>query len=106
MPCCGFLDFDAVFLDPWCEAGRSAGLSPPSLPSSLPRKTPQLDSGAAEFDAISRSSDRLDHRRPAGGSLAGLMITRERKGFGILRNLGIDLLGALGGFASPQHLVE
>jgi uncharacterized membrane protein YeaQ/YmgE (transglycosylase-associated protein family) len=41
-----------------------------------------------------------------GGSLAGLMITRERKGFGILRNLGIGLVGALGGFASPQHLVE
>ena len=32
-----------------------------------------------------------------GGSLAGLMITRERKGFGILRNLGIGLLGALVG---------
>ena len=32
-----------------------------------------------------------------GGSLAGLMITRERKGFGILRNLGIGLIGALVG---------
>ena len=32
-----------------------------------------------------------------GGSLAGLMITRERKGFGILRNLGIGLVGALVG---------
>jgi len=32
-----------------------------------------------------------------GGSLAALMITRERKGFGILRNLGIGLLGALVG---------
>jgi uncharacterized membrane protein YeaQ/YmgE (transglycosylase-associated protein family) len=30
-----------------------------------------------------------------GGSLAGLLITRERKGFGILRNLGIGLAGAL-----------
>ena len=29
-----------------------------------------------------------------GGSLAALMITRERKGFGILRNLGIGLVGA------------
>jgi hypothetical protein len=28
-----------------------------------------------------------------GGSLAALMITRERKGFGILRNLGIGLVG-------------
>ena len=32
-----------------------------------------------------------------GGSLAGLIITRERKGFGILRNLGIGLIGALVG---------
>jgi uncharacterized membrane protein YeaQ/YmgE (transglycosylase-associated protein family) len=32
-----------------------------------------------------------------GGSLAGLMITRERRGFGILRNLGIGLTGALVG---------
>ena len=32
-----------------------------------------------------------------GGSLAALVITRERKGFGILRNLGIGLLGALVG---------
>ena len=32
-----------------------------------------------------------------GGSVAALMITRERKGFGILRNLGIGLLGALVG---------
>jgi uncharacterized membrane protein YeaQ/YmgE (transglycosylase-associated protein family) len=32
-----------------------------------------------------------------GGSLAGLMITRERKGFGILRNLGVGLVGALVG---------
>ena len=32
-----------------------------------------------------------------GGSLAALMITRERKGFGILRNLGIGLVGALFG---------
>jgi hypothetical protein len=29
-----------------------------------------------------------------GGSLAALMIIRERKGFGILRNLGIGLVGA------------
>ena len=32
-----------------------------------------------------------------GGSLAGLIITRERKGFGILRNLGVGLIGALVG---------
>ena len=32
-----------------------------------------------------------------GGSLAGLMITRERKGFGALRNLGLGLVGALVG---------
>jgi uncharacterized membrane protein YeaQ/YmgE (transglycosylase-associated protein family) len=32
-----------------------------------------------------------------GGSLAGLMITRERKGFGILRNLAVGLVGALVG---------
>ena len=32
-----------------------------------------------------------------GGSLAALMITRERKGLGILRNLGIGLVGALVG---------
>src|ERR1700752_2612996 len=34
-----------------------------------------------------------------GGSLAGLVIKRERKGFGVLRNLGLGLVGALvGGF--------
>jgi uncharacterized membrane protein YeaQ/YmgE (transglycosylase-associated protein family) len=34
-----------------------------------------------------------------GGSLAGLMVMRERKGFGFLRNLGLGLVGALvGGF--------
>jgi len=32
-----------------------------------------------------------------GGSLAGLMITRERKGFCILRNLGVGLAGVLVG---------
>ena len=32
-----------------------------------------------------------------GGSLAGLIITRERKGFGLLRNLGLGLAGALVG---------
>ena len=31
------------------------------------------------------------------GSLAELIITRERKGFGILRNLGVGLVGALVG---------
>ena len=29
--------------------------------------------------------------------MAGLIITRERKGFGILRNLGVGLVGALVG---------
>jgi uncharacterized membrane protein YeaQ/YmgE (transglycosylase-associated protein family) len=34
-----------------------------------------------------------------GGSLAGLLITWERKGFGLLRNLAVGLVGALvGGF--------
>jgi uncharacterized membrane protein YeaQ/YmgE (transglycosylase-associated protein family) len=34
-----------------------------------------------------------------GGSLAGLLVTRERGGFGVARNLGIGLIGALiGGF--------
>jgi uncharacterized membrane protein YeaQ/YmgE (transglycosylase-associated protein family) len=34
-----------------------------------------------------------------GGSLAGLIIKRETRGFGILRNLGLGLVGALvGGF--------
>jgi uncharacterized membrane protein YeaQ/YmgE (transglycosylase-associated protein family) len=32
-----------------------------------------------------------------GGSLAGLLITWERKGFGLLRNLGLGLAGALVG---------
>ena len=32
-----------------------------------------------------------------GGSLAGLIIKRERKGFGALRNLGLGLVGALVG---------
>lgn len=30
-----------------------------------------------------------------GGSLAGLVTTRERRGFGMLRNLGLGLAGAL-----------
>ena len=34
-----------------------------------------------------------------GGSLAGLLITREKQGFGWVRNLGLGLAGALvGGF--------
>jgi uncharacterized membrane protein YeaQ/YmgE (transglycosylase-associated protein family) len=34
-----------------------------------------------------------------GGSLAGLIVKRERKGFGLLRNFGLGLAGALvGGF--------
>ncbi|HEX3417920.1 MAG TPA: GlsB/YeaQ/YmgE family stress response membrane protein [Stellaceae bacterium] len=32
-----------------------------------------------------------------GGSLAGLIISRERKGFGFVRNLGLGLAGALVG---------
>jgi uncharacterized membrane protein YeaQ/YmgE (transglycosylase-associated protein family) len=32
-----------------------------------------------------------------GGSLAGLIITRERKGFGLARNLGLGLAGAIVG---------
>ena len=30
-----------------------------------------------------------------GGSLAGLLVTRQRSGFGFLRNLGVGLVGAL-----------
>lgn len=34
-----------------------------------------------------------------GGSLAGVLVTWERGGFGVVRNLGIGLIGALiGGF--------
>jgi uncharacterized membrane protein YeaQ/YmgE (transglycosylase-associated protein family) len=32
-----------------------------------------------------------------GGSVAGFMIKRERKGFGVVRNLGLGLVGALVG---------
>ena len=32
-----------------------------------------------------------------GGSLAGLVVTRRRKGFGVLRNLGMGLIGAFVG---------
>jgi uncharacterized membrane protein YeaQ/YmgE (transglycosylase-associated protein family) len=32
-----------------------------------------------------------------GGSLAGLVITRERKGFGLVRNMGLGLVGAIVG---------
>ena len=32
-----------------------------------------------------------------GGSLAGLVITRERKGFGLARNMGLGLAGAIVG---------
>jgi uncharacterized membrane protein YeaQ/YmgE (transglycosylase-associated protein family) len=30
-----------------------------------------------------------------GGSLAGLMVTRDRRGFGLVRNLALGLVGAL-----------
>jgi uncharacterized membrane protein YeaQ/YmgE (transglycosylase-associated protein family) len=33
----------------------------------------------------------------AGGSLAGLLITRQRRGFGMFRNLALGLAGALVG---------
>ena len=32
-----------------------------------------------------------------GGSLAGLVIVRERRGFGLIRNLGLGLAGAVVG---------
>jgi uncharacterized membrane protein YeaQ/YmgE (transglycosylase-associated protein family) len=32
-----------------------------------------------------------------GGSLAGLIVKRDREGFGIMRNLGLGLAGALVG---------
>jgi uncharacterized membrane protein YeaQ/YmgE (transglycosylase-associated protein family) len=32
-----------------------------------------------------------------GGSIAGLVVRRDRKGFGVWRNLGLGLLGALVG---------
>jgi uncharacterized membrane protein YeaQ/YmgE (transglycosylase-associated protein family) len=32
-----------------------------------------------------------------GGSLAGLLITWDREGFGVLRNLGVGLVGAIVG---------
>ena len=32
-----------------------------------------------------------------GGSLAGLVITRERKGFGLVQNMGLGLAGAIVG---------
>jgi uncharacterized membrane protein YeaQ/YmgE (transglycosylase-associated protein family) len=32
-----------------------------------------------------------------GGSLAGFLITRERKGFGFVRNMGLGLAGAIVG---------
>ena len=32
-----------------------------------------------------------------GGSLAGLLVTWQRKGFGLLRNLGMGLIGAFVG---------
>ena len=32
-----------------------------------------------------------------GGSLAELVITRERKGFGLVRNMGLGLVGAIVG---------
>jgi uncharacterized membrane protein YeaQ/YmgE (transglycosylase-associated protein family) len=32
-----------------------------------------------------------------GGSVAGLVIRRERRGFGVWRNLGLGLIGALVG---------
>jgi len=32
-----------------------------------------------------------------GGSIAGLIIRRERRGFGVWRNLGLGLVGALVG---------
>ena len=32
-----------------------------------------------------------------GGSIAGLIVRRERRGFGVWRNLGVGLIGALVG---------
>ena len=32
-----------------------------------------------------------------GGSLAGLLVTRERKGFGLVRNMALGLAGAIVG---------
>ena len=48
-----------------------------------------------------------------GGSIAGLVVRRDRKGFGVWRNLGLGLLGALVGgllfwitpFKLPQAMV-
>ena len=34
---------------------------------------------------------------PIGGSLAGLLVTWRRRGFGFLRNLGVGLIGAFVG---------
>jgi uncharacterized membrane protein YeaQ/YmgE (transglycosylase-associated protein family) len=49
--------------------------------------------------AVARSNRGLDRCWPLGGSLAGLIITWDRKGFGFLRNLAVGLAGALvGGF--------
>ena len=39
----------------------------------------------------------MDRYGLLGGSLAGLIITRERKGFGLVRNLAVGLVGALVG---------
>jgi uncharacterized membrane protein YeaQ/YmgE (transglycosylase-associated protein family) len=37
-----------------------------------------------------------------GGSLVGLIITRERRGFGLARNMGLGLAGAIvGGQTRP-----
>ena len=48
-------------------------------------------------DAVTQSIHRLDCHRSAWRSLAGLIITWDRKGFGLLRNLGVRTVGALVG---------
>ena len=56
-----------------------------------------------DTDAVNRSTHRLGHRRLLGGTLAGLIVKRERWGLGVARNLGVGLIGALiGGFCSAS----
>ena len=50
-----------------------------------------------DCDAVARPIHRWFVRGLVVGSLAGLIITRARKGFGLVRNMGLGFAGAIVG---------
>ena len=52
---------------------------------------------AGRLRCLTRPIHHLDRYGPAGRQPRGLIITRERKGFGLARNMGLGLAGAIVG---------